>query len=117
MAFARPNVRCLIVTNYLHGPLFGHLIDALAPGGVLIYETFTVGNETVGKPSNPAFLLKAGELLDAVRGRLRVIGYEDGCLENSRPALRAANLRGPRTSGIEHFGNTTAGMPRYALPG
>lgn len=67
----------IIVTNYLHRPLFPHLIDALAPGGVLIYETFAVGNERFGKPSNPDFLLYPGELLESVRGRLRVIAYED----------------------------------------
>ena len=67
----------VIVTNYLHRPLFPELLDALAPGGVLIYETFAAGNERYGRPSNPAFLLERGELLDAVRGRLRVVAYED----------------------------------------
>jgi len=70
----------VVVTNYLHRPLFPHLVDALAPGGVLLYETFAAGNESVGKPSNPAFLLRPGELLEAV-GSLRVIGYEDGFIE------------------------------------
>jgi SAM-dependent methyltransferase len=50
----------VVVTNYLHRPLFPHLLEALAPGGVLIYETFAQGNQTVGKPSNPAFLLTPG---------------------------------------------------------
>ncbi|CAH2790689.1 MAG: Putative SAM-dependent methyltransferase Bucepa02006346 [uncultured Caballeronia sp.] len=76
----------VVVTNYLHRPLFGHLIDALAPGGVLIYEIFAAGNASVGKPSNPAFLLEPGELLEAVRGCLRVVAYENGFLENPRPA-------------------------------
>jgi hypothetical protein len=74
------------VTNYLHRPLFPTLLDALAPGGVLIYETFARGNERYGRPSNPDFLLKAGELLDQVRGRLRVIAYEDITIEEPRPA-------------------------------
>src|SRR5687768_14317746 len=66
----------IVVTNYLHRPLFPRLLTALAAGGVLIYETFAVGNERYGRPSNPDFLLKPGELLDLVRGQLRVIAYE-----------------------------------------
>ena len=54
----------IVVTNYLHRPLFPHLATPLAPGGVLIYETFGVGNERFGKPSNPNFLLRPGELLE-----------------------------------------------------
>jgi SAM-dependent methyltransferase len=69
----------VVVTNYLWRPLFPVLIDAVAPGGVLIYETFAAGNETVGKPSRPDFLLKPGELL-AVCSELRIIGFEDGFL-------------------------------------
>jgi SAM-dependent methyltransferase len=103
----------VIVTNYLHRPLFGHLIDSLAPGGVLIYETFAIGNESVGKPSNPAFLLQPGELLDAVRGRLRVIGFEDGFIESPRPAY-VQRICAVRDLTI---GNTPSGMPRYALTG
>ena len=76
----------VVVTNYLHRPLFESLIRSLAPGGVLIYETFAQGNETVGKPSNPAFLLRPGELLDAVRPHLRVVAFEDGFLAQPRPA-------------------------------
>jgi SAM-dependent methyltransferase len=76
----------VVVTNYLHRPLFPRLIHSLAPGGVLVYETFAQGNETVGKPSNPAFLLAPGELLDAVRGQLRVVAFQDGFLAQPRPA-------------------------------
>jgi SAM-dependent methyltransferase len=103
----------VIVTNYLHRPLFGHLLDSLAPGGVLIYETFAIGNESVGKPSNPAFLLAPGELLDMVRGRLRVVAFEDGFLETPRPAYVQ------RICAVSDltFGNTASGMPRYALTG
>ena len=67
----------VVCTNYLWRALLPTLIDSVADDGVLIYETFAVGNETVGKPSNPAFLLRQAEVLDAV-GTLRVIGYEDG---------------------------------------
>jgi SAM-dependent methyltransferase len=77
----------VVVTNYLHRPLWPHLLRAVAPGGVLIYETFAAGNETVGKPSRPDFLLNPGELLDVARGTLRVIGYEDGTLEAPRVAF------------------------------
>jgi SAM-dependent methyltransferase len=71
------------VTNYLHRPLLPLLVAAVAPGGVLLYETFAVGNERFGRPTNPEFLLRPGELLDAVRGRLRVLAYED--LEVTEP--------------------------------
>lgn len=77
----------VVVTNYLHRPLLPTLIDAVEPGGVLIYETFAIGNERFGKPSNPAFLLRPGELLDAVRGRLRVVAYEDLEISDPRPAM------------------------------
>ncbi|MEM5457321.1 class I SAM-dependent methyltransferase [Paraburkholderia phytofirmans] len=76
----------VVVTNYLHRPLFAQLLRALAPGGVLVYETFAQGNESVGKPSNPAFLLAPGELLDRVRGQLRVVAFQDGFLAQPRPA-------------------------------
>jgi SAM-dependent methyltransferase len=84
---AHAQFAAVIVTNYLHRPLFPRLIDALAPGGVLIYETFAAGNATVGKPSNPAFLLAPGELLDAARPRLRVVAFQDGFLATPRPAF------------------------------
>jgi SAM-dependent methyltransferase len=76
----------IVVTNYLHRPLLPVLVDSLERGGLLVYETFAVGNERFGKPSNPAFLLRPGELLDAVRGTLRVIAYEDLVVEEPRPA-------------------------------
>ena len=76
----------VVVTNYLHRPLFPALIDSLERGGVLIYETFALGNERFGKPSNPAFLLAPGELVEAVRGKLRVIAYEDLTVEQPKPA-------------------------------
>ena len=76
----------VVVTNYLHRPLFPQLLRSLAPGGVLVYETFAQGNERVGKPSNPAFLLAPGELLDRVRGQLRVVAFQDGFLAQPRPA-------------------------------
>ncbi|VWX62690.1 SAM-dependent methyltransferase [Burkholderiales bacterium 8X] len=71
----------VVVTNYLWRPLFPRLLAALAPGGVLLYETFAEGNETVGKPSRPDFLLAPGELLGLCAG-LRVVAYEHGFLES-----------------------------------
>ncbi|SAK71051.1 type 12 methyltransferase [Caballeronia temeraria] len=110
----------VVVTNYLHRPLFGHFIDALAPGGVLIYETFAAGNGSIGKPSNPAFLLEPGELLDAVRGRLRVIAYEDGFVDDPRPAYvqRICAVREPQSAEKPlTISNIPPGPPRYALTG
>jgi hypothetical protein len=75
-----------VVTHYLHRPLLPTLVDSLERGGLLVYETFAVGNERFGKPSNPAFLLRPGELLEAARGKLRVIAYEDLVVEEPRPA-------------------------------
>lgn len=77
----------VVVTNYLHRPLFPDLIAVLAPGGALIYETFAAGNERYGRPSNPDFLLRPGELLELVIGRLRVIAYEDLFVTHPRPAV------------------------------
>lgn len=75
--FAGRQFAAVIVTNYLWRPLFPTLLASLAPGGVLIYETFTQGNETVGKPSRSDFLLRPGELLE-VCSSLRVVAFEDG---------------------------------------
>lgn len=67
----------IVVVNYLHRPLFPAIAAALAPGGVLLYETFALGNEKYGKPSNPAFLLRDGELLELARQHdWRVLSYE-----------------------------------------
>jgi SAM-dependent methyltransferase len=70
----------VVVTNYLWRALLPTLVDSVAEGGVLIYETFAIGQASVGKPSNPDFLLVPGELLAAVRG-LRVVAYEDGFVD------------------------------------
>ena len=67
----------VVVTNYLWRPLLPVLIASVAPGGVLIYETFAIGQQTLGKPSNPDFLLQPGELLTATQG-LHVVAFEDG---------------------------------------
>jgi SAM-dependent methyltransferase len=77
----------VVVTNYLHRPLLPAVVAAVAPGGCLIYETFAIGNERFGKPSNPDFLLRPGELLEAVRGRLTVLAYENLEVTEPRPAV------------------------------
>jgi SAM-dependent methyltransferase len=82
----------IVVTNYLHRPLFSNLLTSLAPGGVLIYETFMLGNERYGRPSNPEFLLGPGELLQILRGQV-ILGFEEG--------FCAASSHGPKPSMIQ----------------
>ncbi|SEN35493.1 Methyltransferase domain-containing protein [Duganella sp. CF517] len=78
----------IVVTNYLHRPLTAAMIASLAPHGVLIYETFADGNAQFGKPSNPDFLLKPGELLDWARDHgLRVVAFEDGVVDAPKTAM------------------------------
>jgi SAM-dependent methyltransferase len=77
----------IVVTNYLHRPLMPHLARALAEGGVMIYETFMVGNERFGKPGNPAYLLRAGELLELFGRRFSVVAFEQGEVSRPRPAV------------------------------
>jgi SAM-dependent methyltransferase len=86
----------IVVTNYLHRPLLPAIAQALAPGGVLIYETFARGNERFGRPHNPDFLLRPGELLDAF-AMLTVVAFEQGEVSVPRPAAvqRIASVVGP----------------------
>jgi SAM-dependent methyltransferase len=77
----------IVVANYLHRPLVADLLAALRPGGVLIYETFALGNEKLGRPSSPAFLLRPQELLQWVAGRLQVLAFEQGRIELPKPAV------------------------------
>ncbi len=86
--FAGREFAAVVVVNYLWRPLMPALLASLAPGGVLLYETFAQGNETVGKPARADFLLRPGELLAVCQG-LRVVAFEDG-FEEGRPG------RGPR---------------------
>lgn len=94
--FAPASFDGVVVANYLHRPLFAPLVDALRPGGVLVYETFMVGNERFGRPSNPHFLLRPGELLEAVQGQLEVVAFEQGEVGTPRPAVvqRICALKG-----------------------
>src|SRR6266853_2388719 len=76
----------IVVTNYLHRPLLPAIAQALAPDGILIYETLALGNERLGRPRNPDFLLRPGELLQAF-ARLTVIAFEEGEITVPRPAV------------------------------
>ena len=81
----------IVVTNYLWRPRLPDVLALLAPGGVLIYETFMVGNAAYGKPSNPAFLLQAGELRQlAAAAGLREVDYAEGYVASPKPAMRQA---------------------------
>jgi SAM-dependent methyltransferase len=85
----------VVVTNYLWRPVIQRVLDSVAPGGLLLYETFAQGNETVGKPSRPDFLLNTGELLQRCQG-MYVAAYEDGFLEQpDRFVQRIAAFRVP----------------------
>ena len=75
--FAGRHFAGVVVTNFLYRPLMPDLVAAVETDGLFIYETFASGNERFGRPKNPDFLLRSGELLEAVRGRLRVVAYED----------------------------------------
>jgi SAM-dependent methyltransferase len=90
----------VVVTHYLWRPLLPAILLSVAPGGVLLYETFAAGNETVGKPSRPDFLLQPGELLRAC-AQLRVVAYEDGFLESpERFVQRVAAVRPDHSDGV-----------------
>jgi len=86
----------IVVANYLHRPLFASIAAALAPDGVLIYETFAIGNERFGRPRNPDFLLRPGELVEAFAA-LTIVAFEQGEVTRPRPSViqRIAAVKGP----------------------
>jgi len=100
--YARSSFDAIVVTNYLHRPLLPRLAAALAPGGLLIYETFLAGNERFGKPSNPDFLLRPRELLEVYGGTLAVLAFEEGVVSLPRPA-RVSRLCAVRARGDAHL--------------
>ncbi len=89
----------VVVVNYLHRPILPALVASVAPGGALIYDTFAVGNEAYGSPSNPDFLLHREELLIAVRPELVVMAFEDVEETEPRPAVRQRVLAVRTTGG------------------
>ena len=116
--FAGRQFDAVVVTNYLWRPLMPTLLASLRPGGVLIYETFTQGNETVGKPSRPDFLLRTGELL-AVCCSLTVVAFEEGFEagfgdEASRPGMRSARFV-QRIVALREPEGTAGNIPRHLL--
>ena len=90
----------VVVTNYLYRPILDQLVSAVGGPGALLYETFAVRNERLGRPTRPEFLLRPGELLDVVRGRLRVVAFEDLVVDDPRPAAvqRIAAVRDPENA-------------------
>jgi SAM-dependent methyltransferase len=100
--FERERFDGVVVTNYLHRPLFPRLLEVLADGGALIYETFAAGNERYGRPGNPDFLLQPNELLERTRP-LRVVAFEQGRLERPKPAViqRICAVRGGADAPLE----------------
>jgi SAM-dependent methyltransferase len=90
----------IVVTNYLWRPLLPTLRHALKPDGLLIYETFALGNERYGKPSNPHFLLQPGELLAFAQG-LQVVAFEDGFLSDPPRRVQRIAALGPQRSTVE----------------
>ncbi len=91
----------LVVTNYLWRPLLPTLMHSLAPGGLLLYETFAAGNETVGRPARPDFLLQPGELLHACQA-LQVVAYENGFLPNPARFVQRIAAIAPSTATAEN---------------
>lgn len=97
--FAGQRFEAVVVTNYLWRPILAAVIGAVADDGILLYETFAVGHERLGRPSNPDFLLKPNELLDMVHGRLFIAAFEDGMVEGPPGRLRRVQriaAAGPR---------------------
>jgi len=90
----------VIVTNYLSRALMPRLVASVNAGGLLLYETFAVGQEKLGRPANPDFLLQPAELLAAAPG-LHILAYEDGSLgAPPRRVQRIAAWRAPELSAL-----------------
>lgn len=92
--FAGERFDAVVVTNYLWRALMPAIVACVADAGLLIYETFAQGHEAFGKPSNPAFLLRPGELLEHCAG-LRIAAYEDGLLEAPPRRVQRIAALGP----------------------
>jgi SAM-dependent methyltransferase len=95
----------IVVTNYLHRPHLPRLVESLSPGGVLIYETFAKGNEKLGRPRNPAFLLNPAELLDAFAPRLTIMAYDDDHGVRARHRRRTDPGSAPENLRRKRFGH------------
>jgi len=103
----------IVVTNYLYRPRFDAMLRCLKPGGVLIYETFMLGHERFGRPANPDFLLRPGELLQRLADGFTVVAFEQGVVERPRPSVvqRVCAVHTPETivslpQGVGTLGNS-----------
>jgi len=85
--FSQNAFSAIVVINYLYRPLFPKIVSSLKPNGLLIYETFAKGNEKFGRPKNPEYLLKPGELLSGSFSNLKILAFED--LVVTEPKLAA----------------------------
>lgn len=114
--FAAGRFTAIVVTNYLYRPLLPQLAAALAPDGILIYETFAAGNERHGKPSNPDFLLRPGELLEVFGSLLQVAAFEQGEVTRPKPASiqRLCAVRRAAADPSFDGGNRIRGLPLEA---
>ena len=103
----------VVVVNYLWRPVFPDIIESVGLGGVLLYATFALGNEAYGRPTNPDFLLRPGELIERVQGRLQIVAYEHGYLERPRPMVRqricALRREQPGAFGVDPAAASSAG--------
>ncbi len=85
--FSERKFDAIVVTNYLYRPIIQNIVNTLSPSGILIYETFMVGNERFGRPSNPDFLLRPNELIDETHKKLQILLYEAGRVSDPKPSL------------------------------
>ncbi len=102
--FVGRKFECVVITNYLHRPLFADIINALSSDGLLIYETFMVGNERFGRPSSPDFLLEVNELLTVFSEKLKILAYQSGKVKLPKVAIVQRICATPlRDDNGEHF--------------
>lgn len=104
--FAGRRFEAVVVTNYLWRPILPAIIEAVAEDGILLYETYAIGQERIGRPSNPNFLLQPNELLDIVHGRLFIAAYEDGMVEG--PPRKQRRVQRIAASGRLHHWTSKA---------
>ncbi|MET0351333.1 MAG: class I SAM-dependent methyltransferase [Rhizobacter sp.] len=105
----------VVVTNYLWRPLLPVIVDRVAEGGLLLYETFAMGNGGFGRPRNPDFLLREGELLAAAQG-LRVVAYEHGFLPDPPRLVQRLVARRPRENGPDPLRHELLETPDSPAP-
>jgi SAM-dependent methyltransferase len=99
--FFKPNAKqfdVVLVTNYLFRPHLQLVLDCVAPGGLLVYETFATGNAAFGRPSNPDFLLETREFLIRLSANWHILAYEDGIRDGRARIQRVAAIRDPEAN-------------------